>query len=281
MNNMRIGVVSRPDRKQAAEVVGKVVRFLESKGVETIVETDTALMMDSPVENTDLGRIDADFMVTIGGDGTILKTAMLLNDPGIPILGVNMGSRGFLTEVYPDEVEAALENMLMGDYGVEECIKVASKSLDTDDTYPDALNEILISSSMPSKMLDMRLSIDGVHIMDIQADGAMVATPTGSTAYNLSAGGPIVKPGVEAMILTTICPYSYFRSVVVPTDSRITVELIKPRAEGIVIADGREYAPIKPLSSVEIWKSEHTTRFVRFKPFFERLERRLIFRKVR
>jgi len=278
---MRIGVVSRPDKEQAAVVVGKVVRFLESKGVETIVETDTALMMDSPVENTDLGRIDADFMVTIGGDGTILKTAMLLNDPGIPILGVNMGSRGFLTEVYPDEVEAALENMLMGDYGVEECIKVASKSLDTDDTYPDALNEILISSSMPSKMLDMRLSIDGVHIMDIQADGAMVATPTGSTAYNLSAGGPIVKPGVEAMILTTICPYSYFRSVVVPTDSRITVELIKPRAEGIVIADGREYAPIKPLSSVEIWKSEHTTRFVRFKPFYERLERRLIFRKVR
>ena len=278
---MRIGVVSRPDKEQAAVVVGKVVRFLESKGVETIVETDTALMMDSPVENTDLGRIDADFMVTIGGDGTILRTAMLLNDPGIPILGVNMGSRGFLTEVYPDEVEAALENMLMGDYGVEECIKVASKSLDTDDTYPDALNEILISSSMPSKMLDMRLSIDGVHIMDIQADGAMVATPTGSTAYNLSAGGPIVKPGVEAMILTTICPYSYFRSVVVPTDSRITVELIKPRAEGIVIADGREYAPIKPLSSVEIWKSEHTTRFVRFKPFYERLERRLIFRKVR
>jgi len=278
---MRIGVVSRPDRKQAAEGVGKVVRFLESKGVETIVETDTALMMDSPVENTDLGGIDADFMVTIGGDGTILKTAMLLNDPGIPILGVNMGSKGFLTEVYPDEVEAALENMLMGDYGVEECIKVASKSLDTDDTYPDALNEILISSSMPSKMLDMRLSIDGVHIMDIQADGAMVATPTGSTAYNLSAGGPIVKPGVEAMILTTICPYSYFRSVVVPTDSRITVELIKPKAEGIVIADGREYAPIKPLSAVEIWKSEHTTRFVRFKPFYERLERRLIFRKVR
>ena len=278
---MRIGIVSRPDKEQAAKVVGKVVRFLESKGVETIVETDTALMMDSPVENTDLGRIDADFMVTIGGDGTILKTAMLLNDPGIPILGVNMGSRGFLTEVYPDEVEAALENMLMGEYGVEECIKVASKSLDTDDTYPDALNEILISSSMPSKMLDMRLRIDGVHIMDIQADGAMVATPTGSTAYNLSAGGPIVKPGVEAMILTTICPYSYFRSVVVPTDSRITVELIKPRAEGIVIADGREYAPIKPLSSVEIWKSEHTTRFVRFKPFYERLERRLIFRKVR
>jgi len=128
VNNMRIGVVSRPDRKQAAEVVGKVVRFLESKGVETIVETDTALMMDSPVENTDLGRIDADFMVTIGGDGTILKTAMLLNDPGIPILGVNMGSRGFLTEVYPDDVEAALENMLMGHPCPPRCWTCASAS---------------------------------------------------------------------------------------------------------------------------------------------------------
>lgn len=278
---MKIGVVSRPDRKQAADVVGQVVRFLESKGVEVIIETDTTLMMDSPVESMDLGRIDADFMVTIGGDGTILRTAMLMNNPSIPILGVNMGSRGFLTEVYPDEVEGALERMLLGDFGLEECIKVASKSLDTDDTYPDALNEVLIASSMPSKMLDMRMSIDGVHIMDIQADGAMVATPTGSTAYNLSAGGPIVKPGVEAMILTAICPYSYFRSIVVPVDSRITVELIKPKAEGIVIADGREYAPIKPFTAVEIWKSEHTTRFVRFKPFYERLERRLIFQKVR
>jgi len=278
---MRIGVVSRPDRKQAAELVAQVVKFLESKGVEVIVETDTALMMDSPVESTDLGRIDADFIVTIGGDGTILRTAMLLNDPGIPILGVNMGSRGFLTEIFPNEVEAALESMLLGEYGVEECIKVASRSLDTDDTYPDALNEVLISSSMPSKMLDMRLSIDGVHILDIQADGAMVSTPTGSTAYNLSAGGPIVQTEVEAIVLTTICPYSYFRSMVVPLDSRITVELIKPKAEGIVIADGREYAPIKPLTAVEIWKSEHTTRFVRFKPFYERLERRLVFQKVR
>jgi NAD+ kinase len=278
---MRIGVVSRPDRKQAAELVAQVVKFLESKGVEVIVETDTALMMDSPVESTDLGRIDADFIVTIGGDGTILRTAMLLNDPGIPILGVNMGSRGFLTEIFPNEVEAALESMLLGEYGVEECIKVASRSLDTDDTYPDALNEVLISSSMPSKMLDMRLSIDGVHILDIQADGAMVSTPTGSTAYNLSAGGPIVQTEVEAMVLTTICPYSYFRSMVVPLDSRITVELLKPKAEGIVIADGREYAPIKPLTAVEIWKSEHTTRFVRFKPFYERLERRLVFQKVR
>ena len=278
---MKIGVVSRPDRKQAADVVGQVVKFLETKGVEVMVETDTALMMDSPVESVDLGRIEADFMVTIGGDGTILRTAMLLNNPGIPILGVNMGSRGFLTEIYPDEVEAALETMLLGDYGVEECVKVSSRSLDTGDTYPDALNEVLVSSSMPSKMLDMRLSIDGVHIMDIQADGAMVATPTGSTAYNLSAGGPIVETSVEAMILTTICPYSYFRSIVVPLDSRITVELIKPKAEGIVIADGREYAPIKPLSSVEIWKSEHTTKFVRFKPFYERLERRLVFQRVR
>jgi NAD+ kinase len=97
---MKIGVVSRPDKEQAAEVVARVVKFLESKGVEVIVETDTALMMDSPVESTDLGRIEADFMVTIGGDGTILRTVMLLNNPGIPILGVNMGSRGFLTEIY-------------------------------------------------------------------------------------------------------------------------------------------------------------------------------------
>ena len=278
---MRIGIVSRTDRPQSIALVRQIVNYLEPKGVDVLLETETALKMETPGENSDLSAMHVDFMVTVGGDGTILRTAMQMHDPETPILGVNMGSRGFLTEVFPNEVNNALDKILLGDYGIEACSKVASRSLNDEHTFPDGLNEVLIASSMPSKTLDMRLSIDGVQIMDVQADGAIVAPPTGSTAYILSAGGPIVSPDVEAMILTAICPYSYFRSIVIPPTSVVTVELIKPKVEGIVIVDGREYASVKPLSSVEISKSEHSARFVRFRPFYERLERRLIFRKVK
>ena len=175
----------------------------------------------------------------------------------------------------PKDVGPALDRVLKGDYALEECLKLSSRSLNIEGTFPDALNEVLIASSLPSKALDLRLNIDGEHILDVQADGAIVAPPTGSTAYNLSAGGSIISPGVEAMILTVICPYSYFRSIVVPASSKITIELLKPKVDALAIIDGREYTAIKPGSTVEVWKSDHMVRFVRFRSFYRRLGRRL------
>ena len=205
---------------------------------------------------------------------------MLMQPPETPILGVNMGSRGFLTEVLPVDVKPALDRIIAGDYDLEECIKLSSRSPNMNGTFPDALNEVLVASSLPSKTLDLRLSIDGQHILDIQADGAIVAPPTGSTAYNLSAGGSIISPGVDAMILTMICPYSYFRSIVVPSSSKVTIDFLKPKVDALVIIDGREYTALKPGSTVEVWKSPHKARFVRFRPFYGRLGRRLTFRGV-
>jgi len=278
---LKAGVVSRTDRRDSVSVAKRIVDLLESRGVDVQVETDTALAMEKPGNNTDLGEMDADFIVTVGGDGTILRTAMLMGRPEIPILGVNMGSRGFLTEIYPEELEAHIDRVLDGDYALEESIKLSSSSPEIEGVFPDSLNEVLVASSLPSKTLDLSLSVDGDHILDIQADGAIVATPTGSTAYNLSAGGSILAPDVEAMILTTICPYSYFRSIVASLDSRITVELLKPRVDALLIIDGREYTALKPLSTIDVWKSPHVTRFIRFRSFYSRLERRLVFRQVR
>lgn len=278
---MKAGVVSRTDKPEAVAVAREIVEHLESRGVVVYVETDTALTMETPGRNTDLGEMDTDFVVTVGGDGTILRTAMLMQEPDTPILGVNMGSRGFLTEVFPEDIVGALDRVIEGAYDIEECIKLSSRSLNLEGTFPDSLNEVLIASSLPSKTLDMRLSVDGDQILDIQADGAIVATPTGSTAYNLSAGGSILSPEIDAMILSTICPYSYFRSIVVPASSRVTVELLKPKVNALVIIDGREYTALKPGSSVEVWRSNYVTRFIRFKSFYNRLERRLVFRRVR
>jgi NAD+ kinase len=150
-----------------------------------------------------------------------------------------MGRRGFLCEVLKDDIEPAIDKAISGDYKIETCFKLRSRCLEMDEDFPDSLNEVLVSSSLPSKMILCRLLVDGEQLTEIQADGIIVSTPTGSTAYNLSAGGSILAPGVDAMILTAVNPYSYFRSITLPLDSKVTVELRKPKADALAIVDGK------------------------------------------
>lgn len=276
---MKAGVMSRTDLQEAISVARAVVGHLDSRGVDVRVEAETALALGMPGRSADLGEMDVDFIVTVGGDGTILRAAMLLREPETPILGVNLGKRGFLTEASPGYVGRALDRVLEGDYRLEECVKLSSRCLGLEEAFPDSLNEVLVVSSLPSKVLEMRLSVDGERIIEIQADGVIIATPTGSTAYNLSAGGSILAPGVQAMILTTICPYSYFRSLVAPLSSRVRIELLK-KADAFAIIDGRVHTALKPQSTIEVWASPHRARFIRFRSFFSRLERKLTFRHV-
>jgi NAD+ kinase len=278
---LKAGVISRPDDEAALDLARNIARYLEKNGVDVIVETETALGMDNPESITDLGEMTPDFMVTVGGDGTILRTAMQMQEPGTPILGVNKGSRGFLTEVAPMNVNQALDRVLKEDYRIESCIKLSSKHLETGKVFPDSLNEVLLASSMPSKAIDIRLRVNGEPLIDIQSDGVMASTPVGSTAYNLSAGGSIIHPELIDIILTAISPYSYFRSIVIPDDSTVTMELLKPSSEGIIIIDGRDYTATKPPTTIEVRVSEHQTRFIRFRSFYERLERRLVFRQAK
>ena len=278
---MKAGVISRPDDGEALDIARDIAKYLEERGVDVQLETETALGMDNPGGNTDLGEMSPDFMVTVGGDGTILRTAMQMQEPGTPILGVNKGSRGFLTEVDPRNVNGALDRVLKDDYRIERCIKLSSRHLETGKIFPDSLNEVLLASSMPSKAIDVRIKANGEPLIDIQSDGVMASTPVGSTAYNLSAGGSILHPELKNVILTAISPYSYFRSIVIPDNSTITMELLKPKAEGMVIIDGRDYTATKLPTTIEIRVSEHQARFIRFRSFYERLERRLVFRQAK
>jgi NAD+ kinase len=278
---LKAGVISRPDDDGALNLARDITRYLEKKGVNVIVETETALGMDSPEGNTDLGEMAPDFMVTVGGDGTILRTAMQMSEPSTPILGVNKGSRGFLTEVDPKNVKEALDSVLKEDYRIEKCIKLSSILLETGKVFPDSLNEVLLASSMPSKAVDVRIRVNGEPLIDIQSDGVMASTPVGSTAYNLSAGGSILHPELNNVILTAISPYSYFRSIVIPDASTITMELLKPDSEGMIIIDGRDYTATKPPTTLEVRISEHQTRFIRFRSFYERLEKRLVFQQAK
>jgi NAD+ kinase len=273
---MRAGIVSRPDVKAALDLTQRIIDYLQNQGVETIVETDTALALELEDHNTNLHDLDGDFVITVGGDGTILRAAMEMKTPNTPLFGVNMGRRGFLSEVPPEGFEDAIQLVLNGNYNIEENIKVKSWGLGMNEMFPDALNEVLIASSLPSKMLLLRLSVDDELITDIQADGVIISSPAGSTAYNMSAGGSIISPDMDALSLTVICPYSYFRSLVIPSSSVVKVELLKPRTDAIAIIDGRSYNALKPRSIVEATVSENTTRFIRFKPFYSRIQRRLM-----
>lgn len=273
---MRAGLVSRTDAEKALDITRRIMDYLESKDVDVVVETDTALALELKDHNTNLQDLDGDFVITVGGDGTILRAAMEMKTANTPIFGVNMGRRGFLSEVPPEGIENAIQKVLDGEYSVEESLKVKSWGLGVTDVFPDALNEVLIASSLPSKMLLLRLSIDGEFITDIQADGAIISSPTGSTAYNMSAGGAIVAPTVDALSLTVICPYSYFRSLVFPASSTVRIELLKPRTDGMAIIDGRSYIALKPGSVIEATMSDSVTRFIRFKPFYSRIQKRLM-----
>ena len=273
---MKVGLVSRTDNPDALDVSRKIAETLTKLGVEITVETDTSLALRLEDESVDISDLDGDFIVNVGGDGTILRTAMNMKNPETPILGVNMGRRGFLSTVIPGETEWALNRVLKGDYFIEESIKVRSRCLHLDDSFPDALNEVLVASSLPSKMLLMELRVDEEKVAEIQADGALVSTPAGSTAYNMSAGGSILTPKLEAFVLTAVCPYSYFKSLVVPSDSKISIEMLKPKADGMVIIDGRSYIALRPGSTVECFLSPYKTRFIRFKSFYSRIQRRII-----
>ena len=273
---MRAGIVSRTDIPSALTVTRRILDHLASKGVDVCIETDTALAMKLSCDNSELSELECEFMVTVGGDGTILRAAMEMEDPWTPILGVNMGRRGFLSEVLVPEVEWALDKVLEGEYFLEESMKVSSRCLDAEETFPDSLNELLVAPPLRSKMILLGLSVDGEHIVDIQADGAMVATPAGSTAYNMSAGGSIVVPKLDSLLLTVICPYSYFRSLVVPPESVITIKLLKPRSDAIAIVDGHAYVPLKPGSTIECRVSPNRTRFIRFRSFYSRIQKRIM-----
>ena len=273
---MRAGVVSRPDSEEALRITQKIIDYLDTQGVEALVETDTALALELQQQNTNLQDLDGDFVITVGGDGTILRAAMEMRSSDTPLFGVNMGRRGFLSEVPPEGIENAVQRVINGDYFIEDSIKVKSWGIGLNDVFPDALNEVLIASTLPSKMLLMRLSIDGEVITDIQADGAIISSPTGSTAYNMSAGGSVIAPDLNALCLTVICPYSYFRSIVFPANSTVRIEMLKPRSDGMVIVDGRSYIALKPGSIIEATVSENKTRFIRFKPFYSRIQRRLM-----
>jgi len=275
-----VGVVSRLDRQQAFQLATEIVSTLHTRKLKVQLEPSLAKYLKKPDLSTPLEKMKTDLIITIGGDGTILRTCLKLPKPEPPILAINMGARGFLAEVAPNDALSAMNQTLKGNYKLEHTAKLSSHL--GKKRLPDALNEVSITSLAPAKLLKMRIWKDNELVGDCQSDGAVIASQTGSTGYSLSAGGPVIDPDVLGFVFTPIAPLTVFHPIVFSSSSTVHVDLKKPR-KAIIVIDGHFQTETTPeLSRITIAKSEHESRFIRFTgDFYHRLKGRLLFSEGR
>lgn len=272
-----VGLIARFDKKEAIKLVEDLAKYLRTKGLDVYVEDTLAKKMETKEKSVPLEGMETDFMITIGGDGTILRTCVSIPKPEPPILAINMGVRGFLTEVKPKEAFTAVDKCLKEEFTLEKCTKL---SVTADDIkLPEALNEVLVTADEPAKLLYTRVIKDRKAILNCQSDGLIIATQTGSTGYSLSAGGPVLDPCVDAFVLTPVCALSVFRSIVFSVDSSLTIEVLRPKRT-LVVIDGQHRKIVNSeLTRLTVNRSKHETSFIRFREnFYHRLRSRLIFR---
>jgi len=271
-----VGLVARYDKKSALKLTEDLAEYLKKRGLKVYVEDTLTDKVSTKEEFIPLSKMKTDFIITIGGDGTILRTCLNVPKPEPPILTINMGVRGFLTEVEPKNAYDAVERILKGEYKIEKCAKLAVTI--GKEPMPDALNDVVISACEPSKILYTQICKDGKTILKCQADGLIVATQTGSTGYSLSAGGPVLDQEVDAFVLTPICSLTVFHSLVFPADSTVSFNVERPR-EMLVLIDGNYRKLVSADDMLQVTRSKNVTSFIRFETdFYDRLKNRLLFK---
>lgn len=259
---IKIGFVSRlqPDPVRLAQML---IYEIECQGRETEIFVDEDLAQQIGRQGTsvfEMERQKVDFIVSVGGDGTILRTIHKMVDPA-PILGINMGTLGFLVDVEPKDAIDTLIRLLSG---FEVDLRSRLKLLINGVSLPSATNEIAFLTASPAKMIEFEIMVDGSLMEDFRADGVIIATSTGSTAYAMSAGGPIVDPRVDAIVLVPMAPFKLSsRPWVIPGDSEIDVRLKLPEKEALVVVDGQTSTVISSKDSVVVRKAETPARFVK------------------
>jgi NAD+ kinase len=239
---MKVGVVGNPRYADLKAVLRELAELAPGRKLQLLTEPSLVPLWDDVLPLLDQTVPDA--LLTCGGDGTLLRGARLLRGREVPILGVNLGRVGFLTTTTREELPTALDALLSGRYVLERRLALqASIISDTGGIRSEqqALNDVTIHKSGVARVVRIRLSVDGEHLGPYSSDGLVVASPTGSTAYSLSAGGPIVAPGVEAMIITPVCAHTLaVRPVVVPADATICAEPMSPGADDLLVSyDGQ------------------------------------------
>ncbi len=261
-----IGVVIKRDRLQAAEFARDLVHWIARRGLTALVETESAAQVGAGTGATKAEMIArADLIVVLGGDGTLLSVARLMRERAVPILGVNLGGLGFLTAVTSDELMPMMEQIVSGTYTVDQrmTLAVALQRRGEVIVAGQVLNDAVITKGALGRIIDLHTAINGQDVCVYKADGLIVTTPTGSTAYSLSAGGPIVYPSVGVMVLSPICPHTLTnRPMVLPDSAVVEVTVRSPDEDVVLSLDGQDGTKLHSHDVVQIRKGKSTVPLV-------------------
>lgn len=278
-----IGIAPNPNKKEAVRLAGELADWLEQRHVRTVLAEDIAAATGrTQLAGTEEEVVRTDLLLVLGGDGTMLRWSRIAAPVGTPMMGINFGQYGFITEIHPNEAKSALTRILDGNYCLSE--RVVLKARVTRDeqetgTY-HALNDVVVSKGTLARMLGLNTYVNGKFIVTYAADGIIVSSPTGSTAYSLSAGGPVVHPNVSVLIITPICPHTLnARSLVVPDSEQIRIigECGGHDAEMMLTVDGQLGEHLTCRDTVEIGKADFAAKLLQLEPqsFYNKLQTRL------
>lgn len=278
----RVGLLARADRPDAPQAVREVGTWLHARGCQVVTDAATGQYLPGTarvVARTDLPRA-ADLIVVLGGDGTLLAAARLVGALGVPILGINLGQLGFLTATALEEARPILEGVLRGDYEAEDRMVLAASVVRDGQPRSEhlALNDVVVAKGGEGRLIDLEVSADGQLMTAYRADGLIIATPTGSTAYNLSADGPILFPTLEAVVLTPICSHALTdRSIVLPASVQLEVRVLGASPDAVLWPDGQRTLALTTKDVVRVRRAEARIRLIRDpqKTYFQVLRTKL------
>jgi NAD+ kinase len=261
-----IGVIANLNRSGAQQVVERLAKWCDEHDTPLyFCQEMTSVSGESRnvVQRCDLPEL-CDVILSMGGDGTLLATARLVGDSGVPILGINIGSLGFLTEQTPVDLERTLQRLSEGGYHLQERMVLAASVSTADGKTSFALNDVVIARS-DIRMASIALYSNGDYICSYNADGLVISTPTGSTAYSLAVGGPILNPEMDAIVASPIAPHSLAsRPLVFNANEALTVEISPDTEVAVMIVDGQESTKLKNGDRISIEKANYRVRLIRF-----------------
>ena len=268
----RIGIVLKPNQPDALKTMCELTTWLAGRGISLLggpeIERERiAQQTGCAVDEVAPGKLAAnvDLILVLGGDGTMIATARQMGDAEVPVLGLNYGGLGYLAEFRIEELYAALESILAGNYRLDKRVMLAVELLRGDESVARnrVLNDVVINKSALARIIEIEAYLNEQFVNAFRADGLIVSTPTGSTAYNLSAGGPIIFPSMDAVVITPICPFTLSnRPIVVPDDSSIELRLKTDQENVTLTLDGQVGLPLKVEDRVVIQKSKTTFNLV-------------------
>jgi len=279
---LKIGIIGKKNKQSVYNLAGSLNKWLAEKDVEVYVEEELGKKIDADntIPEKKMPAV-VDVVVVLGGDGTFLGVSRLVHNYNIPIVGINLGALGFLAEFTPEEVYETMERVMDGDYEVEDREMISATIYKNGSKVEDyvVLNDLVINNGPVSRIVDLAIYIDDLKVTTLKADGIILSTPTGSTAYSLSAGGPILYPTLPVILITPICPHLLTnRPLVVPSDSKITIKVLTDTQNTYLTADGQVGTIINMGDEVVLRKADSVVKLVKspFRNYFSILKDKLM-----